>query len=119
MGMIFGFEPGGFLFYSFHSPSIFAEKNNCMSFNAEDEKLLAQRGMSVKAVLDQIHQFVNDTHPSRLERPCTVGDGILMLNASDCISYQQIFEQARPKLSIQKMVLFSICYIRVQCYKKN
>jgi len=75
-----------------------------MSFNAEDEKLLAQRGMSVKAVLDQIHQFVNDTHPSRLERPCTVGDGILMLNASDCISYQQIFEQARPKLSIQKMV---------------
>ena len=75
-----------------------------MAFNAQDERQLDQRGMSVKAVLDQIHQFVNDTHPARLERPCTVGDGILMLNASECISYQQIFEQSRSRLTIQKLV---------------
>ena len=75
-----------------------------MSFNSQDENLLQRRGMTVKAVLDQIHQFVHDTQPARLERPCTAGDGILVLSASECISYQQQFEQARRYLSIQKFV---------------
>lgn len=75
-----------------------------MAFTEQDEEHLEKRGMSVKSVLDQIHQFVHDTQPARLERPCTIGDGLLMLNASDCIFYQQVFEQSRARLSIQKMV---------------
>ena len=75
-----------------------------MAFNAEDELLLLKRGMTVGDVLQQIHQFVQDTQPARLDRPCTVGDGVLALSASECNSYQRIFEQSRSKLSIQKFV---------------
>lgn len=75
-----------------------------MPFNAQDEQLLTQRGMSVNSVLQQIHQFVHDTQPAHLDRPCTVGDGILALSATECISYKQIFEQAAQKISIQKFV---------------
>ena len=75
-----------------------------MPFNAQDEELLTQRGMSINSVLQQIHQFVYDTQPAFLDRPCTVGDGILALSETECISYKQIFEQAAQKISIQKFV---------------
>ena len=75
-----------------------------MAFNANDERVLQERGLSVKAALDQIHQFVFDTKQARLDRPCTIGDGILAINPSDCQAYQLLFEQSRSRLSIQKFV---------------
>lgn len=75
-----------------------------MPFNERDEELLKQRGMSVNDVLQQIHQFTQDTHPAHLDRPCTVGDGILALNAADCLKYSRHFDELRSKLTIQKFV---------------
>jgi len=75
-----------------------------MPFNERDEELLRLRGMSVNAVLQQIHQFIHDTQPARLDRPCTAGDGILAMSATDCLNYSRIFESARQRLTIQKFV---------------
>jgi len=75
-----------------------------MPFNEIDEELLKQRGMSVNDILQQIHQFIHDTEPARLDRPCTVGDGILALSATDSLNYSRIYEAARQKLTIQKFV---------------
>ena len=75
-----------------------------MPFHERDEELLTQRGMSVNAVLQQIHQFIHDTQPARLDRPCTVGDGILALSAAECLSYSRLFESSCQKLTIQKFV---------------
>jgi hypothetical protein len=75
-----------------------------MPFNERDEQLLKLRGMSVNAVLQQIHQFVHDTQPARLDRPCIAGDGILALTTSECLMYQRFFEESRHKLAIQKFV---------------
>jgi hypothetical protein len=75
-----------------------------MPFHEQDEELLKQRGLSVNAVLQQIHQFIHDTQPARLDRPCTVGDGILALSAADCLHYSRSYETARQGLTIQKFV---------------
>jgi hypothetical protein len=75
-----------------------------MPFSERDEELLKRRGMSVNAVLQQIHQFIQDTQPARLDRPCTVGDGILSLTPTDCLAYSRLYESSRQHLSIQKFV---------------
>ncbi len=75
-----------------------------MPFSTQDELMLKQRGLNVNAVLKQIHQFVHDTHPSRLDRPCIVGDGILALSPTECISYSRYYEESKSAISIQKFV---------------
>jgi hypothetical protein len=75
-----------------------------MPFSTQDELMLKQRGLNVNAVLKQIHQFVHDTLPSRLDRPCIVGDGIWALSPTECISYSRYYEEAKSSISIQKFV---------------
>jgi hypothetical protein len=75
-----------------------------MPFSTQDELMLKQRGLNVNAVLKQIHQFVHDTHPSRLDRPCIVGDGIWALSPTECISYSRYYEESKSSISIQKFV---------------
>ena len=75
-----------------------------MPFSTQDELMLKQRGLNVNAVLKQIHQFVHDTHPSRLDRPCIVGDGIWALSPTECISYSRYYEESKHSISIQKFV---------------
>ena len=46
-------------------------------FDSADERQLQERGLTINDALQQIHQFTHDTQPARLDRACTVGDGIL------------------------------------------
>jgi hypothetical protein len=104
LGENFRIRAWRFSFYCRLLCGVSSPKKAGMPFNAQDELLLAQRGMSVNTVLKQIHQFVHDTQPARLDRACTVSDGILALSATECIAYKQKFELASNRLTIQKFV---------------
>jgi hypothetical protein len=75
-----------------------------MFFDAKDEFQLHERGLSVSGALQQIHQFTKDTQPARLDRPCTVGDGILALSDDDCLAYQRVYNQEREHKKLLKFV---------------
>jgi hypothetical protein len=73
-------------------------------FDSADERQLQERGLTINDALQQIHQFTHDTQPARLDRACTVGDGILSLSGSDCFAYQRIYETERVRKSLLKFV---------------
>lgn len=75
-----------------------------MTITPEDEKDLQVRGILLNDLMKQIHQFTQETKPVRLERPCTQGDGILVLSGADCHKYQKLFEQKRELYDILKFV---------------
>jgi hypothetical protein len=75
-----------------------------MSFDSADERQLQERGMTIGDALQQIHQFTHDTKPARLDRACTVGDGILSLSATDCLAYQRVYESERMRKTLLKFV---------------
>ncbi|MFM2201097.1 MAG: hypothetical protein RL040_297 [Bacteroidota bacterium] len=97
-------DPGGFLLCHLQCQNAILAKKSSMPFSTQDELMLKQRGLSVNSVLKQIHQFVHDTHPARLDRPCIVGDGILALSPTECITHSRYFEESKPHISIQKFV---------------
>jgi hypothetical protein len=75
-----------------------------MFFDSADEGQLQERGLTISDALQQIHQFTHDTQPARLDRACTVGDGILSLSGADCFAYQRIYETERVRKSLLKFV---------------
>ena len=75
-----------------------------MSFDSADELQLQERGLTISDALQQIHQFTHDTQPARLDRACTVGDGILSLSGSDCFAYQRVYETERVRKTLLKFV---------------
>lgn len=75
-----------------------------MFFDSNDEAQLHERGLNISDAVQQIHQFTRDTMPARLDRACTVGDGILSLSGADCFTYRKIYEQESPKKKLLKFV---------------
>ncbi|MEY3398070.1 MAG: hypothetical protein RL220_664 [Bacteroidota bacterium] len=75
-----------------------------MLFLPQDHSLFRERGIREEVLLAQIHQFIHGRNYLKLERPCTVGDGILQLNAADCHKYLETFEGFRQHGSIMKLV---------------
>lgn len=75
-----------------------------MIITANDEKELESRGISKADFLSQLHQFVYGNKPLKLEKPCSKGDGILELNASEGHRLLGIFEEHRKKSFIVKFV---------------
>lgn len=51
-------------------------------FNERDLEQIRARGMTPEQVLDQIDAIKRGFPPAELDRPCTVGDGILTVDAS-------------------------------------
>jgi hypothetical protein len=61
-----------------------------MSFNAQDLQDLAERGISEPEAERQLGLFRHPPAPVALQRPCTVGDGILRLNEGDQAKYERL-----------------------------
>lgn len=61
-----------------------------MSFSPQDLQDLASRGISVAEAERQLGLFVEAPAATELDRPCTVGDGILRLNESDQAKYERL-----------------------------
>jgi hypothetical protein len=75
-----------------------------MLFSLTDERDLRERGLTSAELMNTIYRFTHQTQPVHLDRPCTTGDGITILKASDANHYLSIFETESPKKTIMKFV---------------
>ncbi len=75
-----------------------------MYFNKEDESELQRRGLQISDLMQQIHQFTKETKPVKLEKPCTPGDGLTILNGSECHRLQKVFESEKNRFTQMKFV---------------
>lgn len=75
-----------------------------MRFEPSDDKDLELRGITTAQVAEIVYRFTNQTLPIILERPCTSGDGIVVLKASESNYYQEFFDAKSGSNSILKFV---------------
>ncbi|MCC6601275.1 MAG: DUF4301 family protein [Crocinitomicaceae bacterium] len=75
-----------------------------MLITKEDEIEIERRGLKTTDILTQIRQFTHELKPVKLERPCTQGDGIHLLRASECHRLMGIYDTERARISILKFV---------------
>lgn len=75
-----------------------------MDFTSKDLDQLLHKGISLDGLLLQLDRFIQQTFPIRLEKPCTPGDGILILTPTECHSYMDKFEREGQLQRILKFV---------------
>ena len=64
------------------------------SFTDRDLKQMEEMGLTPEKVLSQIESFRKGFPYARLNRPCTVGDGIHVLSKSDLNQYAEGYSEA-------------------------
>jgi len=64
------------------------------SFNDRDLKQIKEIGLTPEKVLSQIESFKKGFPYARLNRPCTVGDGIHVLSKSELDRYAETYSEA-------------------------
>lgn len=65
---------------------------------------MAELGVSEEKALEQLEIFKKGIPPIRLQRPCTVGDGITVLDDSEIKSYSQVYREAAAEGRMMKFV---------------
>jgi len=73
-------------------------------FGEEDLRQIAERGLTLEKVLSDIERFAKGFPVVRLQRPCTVKDGITVLQSSELDRLSQIHAQAAWAGRITKFV---------------
>ena len=63
-------------------------------FNDRDLKQIEEMGLTPEKVLSQIESFKKGFPYARLNRPCTVGDGIHVLSRPDLDRYADLYSEA-------------------------
>jgi len=75
-----------------------------MPFSSDDNQQLQAKGIAMHDLLQQLERFIHQTHPVRLEKPCTPSDGIVVLSATECHGYMEKYEKEAITKSIVKFV---------------
>ncbi len=75
-------------------------RRNFMKITQEDEQQLHQRGMTLVDLHRQWEMFTHGAPALKLEKPCTVGDGIVQLSASECNRLVDVYEKNKGGKSI-------------------
>ncbi|BCS97389.1 hypothetical protein DSLASN_30210 [Desulfoluna limicola] len=70
----------------------------------KDLEQLADKGISAEQVMGQIHLLRNGAPYARLNRPCTIGDGILNLTEPELKRHTVFYDQESPRRTIIKFV---------------
>jgi len=73
-------------------------------FTEDDRRQMQALGINEAQVREQLRLFEKSSYFMNLHRPCTVGDGIQRLTASEVKAYCQIQEQAAEEGRCQKFV---------------
>ncbi len=73
-------------------------------FTDEDIRQIQEHGLTVEQVLWQLQQFLKPPPYLRLERPCTVGDGISVIPEDEHQSLMDLFHSQRAKGEFLKFV---------------
>ncbi len=80
--------PGGFIVHL-----------NVMQLSAEDLRKLEQRDLDPSKFVQNLQQVLRSISPTKIEKPCTIGDGIESLSPIDCNQYVELFDKNK---SLQK-----------------
>lgn len=73
-------------------------------FTAEERAQFAEHGVSVEEVARQVHLFEHPPGFMRLERACSVGDGIHQLSKEEAVAADAGCDQARSQGRLMKFV---------------
>jgi len=73
-------------------------------FSVEDIRQIEAEGLSVERVLEQIALFEAGTVPVSLNRPCTVGDGIITIDEKDLSEMTASYEESMQEGRVVKFV---------------
>jgi hypothetical protein len=73
-------------------------------FSDTDRGKIKKAGLTESAVMEQIEAFKRGSIPVRLERPCTLNDGIIIISESERESLLQIYEEEVSRGKIIKFV---------------
>lgn len=73
-------------------------------FDGEDIKQIKARGITPEKVISQIETFKKGLPFIRLRRPCTIGDGITVLQRSELERLDEIYSQAALSGRVMKFV---------------
>jgi hypothetical protein len=89
MKPVLPYSPNGY-----HARALGAQETMIMgtfSFNDRDLKQITEMGLTPEKVLRQIDSFKKGFPFARLNRPCTVGDGIHVLSGADLKRYAELY----------------------------
>ncbi|MBL7032531.1 MAG: DUF4301 family protein [Candidatus Delongbacteria bacterium] len=75
-----------------------------MEFSSTDLQQMAACGIAVEAVKEQLQRFQQGVPPIRIERPCTIDDGIRQLDTPEIHRLRQRFQTALNRGRVTKMV---------------
>lgn len=73
-------------------------------FSDQDRKQMAELGISEQKALEQLEIFRKGIPPIKLQRPCTVGDGITVPDDSEIEKYTGIYREAAAEGRMMKFV---------------
>ena len=73
-------------------------------FGDEDLQQIAEQGLTLEKVQSDIERFKKGFPVVRLQRPCTVGDGITVLQADELDRLSQVYAQAMSAGRMTKFV---------------
>src|SRR5438552_17990623 len=73
-------------------------------FHAEDLRQIEERGLTLEKVLADIERFTRGFPVVKLRRPCTVGDGITVLQDGDLARLGRVHAQAAAAGRMAKFV---------------
>lgn len=70
----------------------------------QDADIIAQTGLSVEDVMYQIETFIQGFQPMHLDRPCTIGDGIVTIPDDQRHMYLEVHDEAARRGKMIKFV---------------
>lgn len=74
------------------------------TFSYKDRQQMAEMGITEQTAMEQLKIFEKGLPSIRLQRPCTTGDDIRVLNDSDLEKYSQIYSEAEKDGKALKFV---------------
>ncbi len=73
-------------------------------FTTADLEEISAHGLTPEQVLDQIEKFKKGMPFTKIVKPCTTGDGIIVLDDKDIEKYMQVFNNAQSNSRCMKFV---------------
>lgn len=75
-----------------------------MILKPEDQQQLSERGQNIADILGQINLFTNNIKPQKIEKPCTIGNGIIHFNGSEINRLVEVYEKQKRHYTISAFI---------------
>ena len=75
-----------------------------LTLTEEDLQQIKDKGITLEAVGQQLETFQNGIPYATLDRPCTIGDGIIKFSSEDLVHYANVFQKTMDSGRATKFV---------------